>query len=663
MRPRGRRARRAGALPWWLSAWLALSAGVAGATELLSVTGTDPTQPGVRRGIALGTHTRMVFRRDTQRVAIGSERIISVQPISPREILVLGEALGQSSLTVWFAGGETEQFVFVVQPDLTVLQRALREVHPAIRVESVAERDAVVLTGAVPDVSYSVAAESVANAYVSAGRRRRTDRPVLPAARGDAQADAGALERPGATDDRGGRVINLIRVQRVPLLERRLQEAIADVGGDKVVVERIMADDVPGPEDTFLLTGSVPNQIALTRVLTVAGRLLGGGTQDLQEEIQVVADESGAVPRRQALLGGGAGGGQGGQGGGLPGFGGGGGNLQLRPQNLNNRVQDNVGRATVVELLGGRLLSFIEVDDLPQVRVVVRIYEINRQRLREWSPEIDLINGDVSQAALLPTFGGVRAQGEEATRIGGASGTDIQNALSLVTGGVVNQFQVAGSRFAADVLFSALTEAGVARSLATPELLVLSGEIATFQVGGEVPVQTSVTTGAADRVFNSVLFVPFGVTLGVRPLVGDDDFITLDLQPQVIEPDFPLTAALRDSTDTGQTTTAFASRSLTTSARLRDGQVLLIGGLLQRGSSQQAASVPGIGSAPGVGRLARDESRDEQDRELVIVVSPSIVREPLPGARLWAFPGVAELLQGVARGNSAGASGTSLNEG
>lgn len=632
--------------------------------QLESVTGTDPRYLNARRGIALGTHTRLVFKQDTQRVALGNETVLGIQVISPREVLVLGQSLGQSSLTVWFADGEVEQYLFSVQQDLTILQRALREVHPHIRAEAGTDRSAVVISGTVPDVSFSVAAESVARNYFTAGRAASASNPVLPADTEANQAGSASeateelgLDRPGAPSSRsGGPVINLIRVERVPhQLEQRMQDAIADidVGGSKVVVERIMRGDVPGPNDTFLLTGSVRNQVALTRVLTLAGRMLGARAGDISEQIRVIADESGAVLNRmqnQNLANAAQ----------LPGLGGGTASLQLRPQSLTNRIRENFGRAKAIELLDGRLVSFIHVDDLPQIRVSVRLYEVNRQQLKEWSPELDVIVGDVPQdAALLPTFGGNRIQGDNATQIGGGDDTDVQNSLSLLGGALVNNLQVTGSQFAVDLLFSALAEAGIARSLATPELLVLSGEVATFQVGGEVPVSTSVTTGAADRVFNSVFFVPFGVQLGVRPLVGDGDMITLDLTPQVVEPDFALTAALRETTNDDQGSTAFSSRTLNTSARLRDGQVLVIGGLLQRRSSQQTAFTPNLGSVPGAGNLARREDSDEQDRELVIVVSPSIVRDKLPGIRLWEYPGIPELLPIEPEGNFDPVSGTS----
>lgn len=603
-----------------------------------------------RRTVIRGTHARLLFQKDTRRVALGDETVLGIQAIGSREYLVLGRELGQSSLTVWFADDSVEQFIFTVLRDLSTLQNALRDVHPGIRAETPPDRDAIVLRGSVPDISFSIAAEAIATAYTSAVRNRRGAEPVLPSAVGaessgaDASVDAGAdtgedaqpaadtgLERPGESAARGGRVINLIKVDRMPAtLEERIREAIAGIGGGDVTVRRLRRGDVAGAGDTLLLSGKVRNQVDLIRVLTVAGRALGERTGNIETQLRVVADESGAVAGRSV----------GRESSDLPTLGGSG----LRPGDLSNRVQGNIARAKVIELFGGRLVSFIEVEDIPQVRVSVRLYEVNRSRLREWTPQGDVMFGSVRQGALLPTAGGGRAQGDQASRIGGGEGSDFQNALSLIGGALVNNFQIANEKSAVDVLFSLLAEAGIARSLATPELLVLSGEVATFQSGGQVPVSTSVTTGAADRVFNSVFFVPFGIQLGIRPLVGDGDVITLDVMPQVVEPDFVLTAALRETTSSQQGTTAFSSRALSTSARLQDGQALLVAGLLQRRGQEAFAYTPGLESIPGLGWLAKSFNKDEQDRELVIVVTPSIVRDPLPRVALWEFPRAEDLL-------------------
>jgi len=86
-----------------LALLLTLAAAVPGAgsaSELLSVVGTDPRLVGARRAIAEGTHARLLFGQEVTRVALGNERILDVQLLTPRELLVLGKAMGQSSITV-----------------------------------------------------------------------------------------------------------------------------------------------------------------------------------------------------------------------------------------------------------------------------------------------------------------------------------------------------------------------------------------------------------------------------------------------------------------------------------------------------------------------------------------------------------------------------------
>jgi type II secretory pathway component GspD/PulD (secretin) len=151
-----------------------------------------------------------------------------------------------------------------------------------------------------------------------------------------------------------------------------------------------------------------------------------------------------------------------------------------------------------------------------------------------------------------------------------------------------------------------------------------------------------------------VEFVPFGVQLQIRPLVGDDDTITLDVQPLVVTPDAILTDTIRQTTGTAVATTAFQTRALRTSSRLLDGQALLIGGLLSNNTSTNTASTPGLRDAPVLGWLFQSFNRNDQDTELIVVVNPAILRTPVPDVALWAFPSRDELLRPVIIGPAAG---------
>ena len=149
------------------------------------------------------------------------------------------------------------------------------------------------------------------------------------------------------------------------------------------------------------------------------------------------------------------------------------------------------------------------------------------------------------------------------------------------------------------------------------------------------------------RSFSSVEFVPFGVQLQVRPLVGDDDTITLDVQPLVVTPDSVLTDAIRQSTGTAVPTTAFSTRAMRTSSRLLDGQSLVIAGLTSNNTSTNTASTPGLRDTPILGRLFQSFNRNDQSTDLIIVVNPVVLRTPVPDTAMWAFPDRDELIKSL----------------
>lgn len=627
---------------------------------------------GARPGVATGetstertvlqsTHSRLSFDRDVVRVAVGSPEIASFELLDAREVLVLGRNIGRTSLIAWFGDGSVEQVMLAVRRDLSVLGAALRDIWPDIRAESAPDRDAVVLRGTVPDLAHRRAADQAARDYLSANRGGtgssgqplvRADSADAPAATGEALTETEEFRLAGS---RGAApqmaVINLIRVEALPAtIEEKIASAIEPLGGELVRVRRVQRGDLSSDSaDTFVLEGEVRDQVTLTRMLSVAAQVVTGEARGVAA-IRVLGNEGGGLSSGRS---GGSGGG------GTPlasliGTSGGFGSVTSRAgSGLGNDLGSNVARASALSVANGRILSFVTVEDLPQVRIETRLFQVNRTRLEEWNPRISVIAGDIQQGALLPTLTGLGTQGTSASRAGGGDRTDFQQALSLLGGALTTQPQIAGAKFVVDMLFSLLEEEGIARSLSQPSLTVLSGETASFQVGGEIPVPVSVQTNATSAdgaLLNSVVFVPFGVTVGIRPLVGDGDVVTLDVTPEITEPDPELTAAIRESTGTAQTTTAFSTRSLRTSARLEDGQALVVAGLLSRSGVDRSAFTPWFAQVPIVGWLGKrfDETRDES--EVVIVVAPSIVRDPLSDLPLWAFPAPVAPGPGVASG-------------
>ena len=119
----------------------------------------------------------------------------------------------------------------------------------------------------------------------------------------------------------------------------------------------------------------------------------------------------------------------------------------------------------------------------------------------------------------------------------------------------------------------------------------------------------------------------------------------MDIFTQVDQPDNALTTVIRDSTGTDQSTTSFASRSIETTTRLEDGQLLMIGGLNSSSSGDDTSYTPGIESIPLVGWLFKRFTIQEDDRELLIVVNPTVVRNRVPGLGLWQFPDLTESMR------------------
>lgn len=608
--------------------------------EALAQEKSDAAELRVTRGM----HQQVTFERDVARVAVGDEKILSTQVLNSRTILLLGKETGRTSLLVWYADETMQPRIVSVEPDYELLRRALREIHPNIVVDVAPDRAAVVLRGVVPDVSISRAAESAAGAYLRSGRGAKA--PVVTTDPGTVLAPAAGAK--GASDQNSvdGAVINLIRVERLPVsAEARVQAALASIGAPEVRVERMVRGESPDDAvDILLLRGRVRDQIQLTRTLTVAAMMyLGSSDPDL--EIKVGADEAGG------LLAGVSGSSRGS-------------NRRSSSSNtsasgsnagslgssftLENEIASNPGRAKLISIGKGRIVAMLDVDDVPQVRVGVRIYEVNRTALLQFAPELTTIWSDFNQPGLSPSSGAIGVQGSaNAARVGPSSTQDVQGVLSFLEDGLTQEFQYAGSHFAVDAIFSILESRSIARALASPSLTVLSGEDANFQVGGEIPIPeafspafgSEATAGnTTPGVFSSVEFRRFGVGLAIRPLVGEGGRVTIDILSNVDQPDETLTTLIRDSTGTDPATTAFQTRRIETTTRLEDGQSLLIGGLISRRSSDSTSLTPVLEKIPGLGWLFKRFAVTNDDSEIVIVINPSILRDPIPDLGMWENP-------------------------
>lgn len=153
---------------------------------------------------------------------------------------------------------------------------------------------------------------------------------------------------------------------------------------------------------------------------------------------------------------------------------------------------------------------------------------------------------------------------------------------------------------------------GLATTLAQPNLTSLSGETASFLAGGEYPY--TVNNGPSSG--NSIEFKQYGVQLAFTPTVLADGRISLRVRPTVSSLDFSVDASVP----------ALRSRTAETTVELGSGQAFMIAGLLNSDTSNNISKVPGLGNLPILGSLFKSRNFQRHETELVIVVTPYLVK-------------------------------------
>lgn len=235
---------------------------------------------------------------------------------------------------------------------------------------------------------------------------------------------------------------------------------------------------------------------------------------------------------------------------------------------------------------GGAILNRIKVSMPNQVNLRVVIAEVSRSVGKEFGIDFDIVSGKGSFGTFVaPTF------------------TD-HTLLGTITNTV-------GKASLGATLIAMETE-GLLTVLAEPNLTTLSGETASFLAGGEFPFSSGV-----DESGNPIIeFKEFGVSLSFTPTILDDSRISLKVRPEVSQ--ISETAGLDIPT--------ISTRRAETTVELGNGQSMTLAGLLQRDVNQDISKVPGLGDIPILGALFRSSDYRSQETELVIVVTPYIVK-------------------------------------
>ncbi|MCR6630930.1 MAG: type II and III secretion system protein family protein [Magnetospirillum sp.] len=173
-------------------------------------------------------------------------------------------------------------------------------------------------------------------------------------------------------------------------------------------------------------------------------------------------------------------------------------------------------------------------------------------------------------------------------------------------------------------VIDALDQEGLISVMAEPNLTAVSGQTASFLVGGEFPVP--VVQSETNAI--SVVFKPFGVALDFTPTVLSSDRISLTVRPEVSELNPTNSVTLNGTTIPG-----LSVRRVETTVELASGQSFAIGGLLQDNMRDVVARLPGLGDLPLLGKLFSSQNYRNNKSELVVIVTAYTVK-PADGSQL-----------------------------
>jgi len=251
-----------------------------------------------------------------------------------------------------------------------------------------------------------------------------------------------------------------------------------------------------------------------------------------------------------------------------------------------------------------------------QVSLQVRVAEVSRSFIKNIG--VNLSSFDKSGGF---QFGIGQGRGSPQYQPGGPlwGGVNTANTGTVVTNATTGTtLGMAGHLLGLDLLGALdLGETdGQVTTLENTNLAALSGETATFLAGGEIPIPINQGLGAV-----SVEYKQYGVSLAYTPTVLSDGRISLRVKPEVSQ--------LSDAgavTISGMTIPALTTRRAETTVELGSGQSFMIGGLLQNSNDNQITKAPGIGDLPVIGTLFRSNGFKRNETELVIVVTPYLVK-------------------------------------
>lgn len=306
---------------------------------------------------------------------------------------------------------------------------------------------------------------------------------------------------------------------------------------------------------------------------------------------------------------------------------------------LTGEVSGPVAQETALALAtpfaGGKkenVVNLIHIGGVQQVMVSVRVAEISRSVGKQIGVNFlySSLDGRNFGATLLDSLtifrnlsrnvSSVESPGILSNTLGNSSAISSSQALSSGVNAIFGG--VTGGIFWA-AFFDLLKQQGLGRVLAEPNLVTTSGQEASFLAGGEFPIPVPSGLGTT-----SIEYKKFGVGLIFTPTVLDNDKIAMRINPEVSELDFSSQTTVVVE---GFIVPALRVRRTNTQVEMKDGQTLAIAGLLSDQYRTVVNKYPLLGDLPILGTLFRSKNFQKSETELIILVTPHLVKNQPPG--------------------------------
>jgi pilus assembly protein CpaC len=275
----------------------------------------------------------------------------------------------------------------------------------------------------------------------------------------------------------------------------------------------------------------------------------------------------------------------------------------------------------IAKAYAAKVLNHIDINSPQQVLLQVKVAQVDKTALKKLGISF-LVKGATGEG--FSNLIGAPSSATTATTSSFSSTPGIAgNAGGLGSFNPLDVFQAGVSYFPGGIgaVLQALNTKGFAKILAEPNLLVKSGQEGNFFAGSEIPYSVLVSTGGAST--SSIIFKSVGVKIMFKPEVLENGLISLKIDPAEVS-SISGTLAVNGYP-------IIDTRDVRTSVDLRDGESLVLAGLLQEEQIKNMSKIPLLGDIPILGALFRSTQNDLTEKELVFFITPKIVQPNAPG--------------------------------